>query len=138
MAATPQIGRKLAHKRRKGNLSKEIASLVSPLIVTYIQEDLDIRQHSLEVLRLMADSLVSRLQSETNAMLHSLKAQGKAKQMKKEAEQSVMPPLTGAQILAQWDAAGMGDAWAQRTDIDDSSAYASALRERSQRRELGR
>jgi hypothetical protein len=43
--------------------------------------------------------------------------------------------LTPADILAQWDAEGMGEAWATRTDIGDSRDYARQLRETAQRRE---
>jgi hypothetical protein len=62
--------------------------------------------------------------------------------LQRAVQQAIQPPtalsrqsLTTADILARWDAEGMGDAWATRTDIGDSNAYARALRETAQRRE---
>ena len=62
--------------------------------------------------------------------------------LRRAVQQALQPPnasdrasLTTADILAQWDAEGMGNSWATRTDIGDSSTYARTLRETAQRRE---
>lgn len=43
-------------------------------------------------------------------------------------------PHTAADVLARWKARGLAGAWADRDDIEDSSAYARRLRERTQTR----
>lgn len=45
------------------------------------------------------------------------------------------PRMSGAALVARLESAGVIGAWADRQDIDDSSAYARPLREQAQRRE---
>ena len=43
-------------------------------------------------------------------------------------------PRNGTELVARWQADGVIGAWAHRTDITDSSAYASELRHRAETR----
>lgn len=47
------------------------------------------------------------------------------------------PRLSGAEVVARLQAEGVIGAWADRQDINDSSAYARELREQAQNRERG-
>ena len=65
--------------------------------------------------------------------------------LQRAVQQAVQPqaaqlPMseTPAEVLAQWNAEGMGDSWASRADIEDSASYARTLREKAQRREINR
>ncbi len=69
-------------------------------------------------------------------LLHKMVRQ--AAQSVPDPQTSVNFPLTPAEIVAQWDAEGMGESWAARTDIGGSAAYARTLREQAQRRETSR
>ena len=69
-------------------------------------------------------------------LVHKLVEQ--AVQTHPAAQTSVNAKLTPSEILAQWDAEGMGESWTARTDIGDSAAYARTLREQAQRREISR
>ena len=51
------------------------------------------------------------------------------------AIEHITSPLTGAELLAQWDKEGVLGAWARRDDITDSAAYARELRRQSEARE---
>ena len=43
-------------------------------------------------------------------------------------------PMTGAELVAQWEATGVFGAWAGRTDIVDSAEYARTLRHAAEHR----
>lgn len=60
------------------------------------------------------------------------------KRMRKSFEEAANKPrLSGAEVVARLQAEGVIGAWADRQDIDDSSAYTLELREQAQNREHG-
>jgi hypothetical protein len=44
-------------------------------------------------------------------------------------------PMTGAELVALWETEGVFGAWADRTDIGDSAAYARTLRHKAEHRD---